>query len=501
MVGGSGRHTAPAVKRQIPPTRPKIRSAVPVGAVLALSACVYFNAIYNADRLFDQGRQDIESGRVATGEASLATSIEKAERVLANSPDSRWADDALRLIVRARVLRSEWPKALDAAERLMSYAASRSDSAEAAGYMGLAEAHLEHPARADSLLTFALQEVRETGIRAWFLYGRGLANRSAGRIDAADADLRAAAAARTNWLDPRLERIRMLSEADRPVEAAEALRALVQREFQEFEEREVIDVVRLLAARHPDAARTALATAEEAGLSRAGRARLLKIRGDLRVAAGELDDAVNDYRTGAAIDPASPAAAEAKLALTLLDMPGLRSVADLYRKKERIEEIQQTTAGRSNWDVTRLGNLLDRMIFWIENGELGYILAAEAARDELGAIALARTLFIRYADELPNAPWAPKALLAAIALGTPESTGSDGDGWSGPDTEELRDRLLQRYPDSPYLGTVTGDSSDGRFTYERLEEGLQRQLERLRELTENELRERRMGRSRDDRRG
>ncbi len=141
------------------------------------------------------------------------------------------------------------------------------------------------------------------------------------------------------------------------------------------------------------------------------------------------------------------------------------------------------------------------MIFWVEHGNLGYLLAAEAARDELGATALARKLFVRYADEQSSAPWAPKALLAAIALGDPESPGppgSDGEGARGPDTEELRRRLREQYPDSPYLGAVTSDRPEGRFTYEELEKGLKRQLERLRELAGERLRERRSGRSRGD---
>jgi hypothetical protein len=47
---------------------------------------------------------------------------------------------------------------------------------------------------------------------------------------------------------------------------------------------------------------------------------------------------------------------------------------------------------------------------------LALFAAAEMARDELGATAFARALFVAYADLVPDAVWAPKALLAAAAL-------------------------------------------------------------------------------------
>jgi hypothetical protein len=93
--------------------------------------------------------------------------------------------------------------------------------------------------------------------------------------------------------------------------------------------------------------------------------------------------------------------------------------------------------------------------------------AAEIARDDLGAHQLARKLFITYADVAPQTPWAPKALLAALAL-APDADDAPG----------LRDRLLQ-YASSPYV-QATENGADAE-AFESAEERLQRSLIALRE--------------------
>jgi hypothetical protein len=65
-----------------------------------------------------------------------------------------------------------------------------------------------------------------------------------------------------------------------------------------------------------------------------------------------------------------------------------------------------------------LGALLDAAD---EQGHaLALFAAAELARDDLDAPALARTLLLAYAERAPASVWAPKALLAAATLGGPD---------------------------------------------------------------------------------
>lgn len=99
---------------------------------------------------------------------------------------------------------------------------------------------------------------------------------------------------------------------------------------------------------------------------------------------------------------------------------------------------------------------------------LALFAAAELARDELEAPGLARQLFIAYADVVPDATWAPKALLAAADL--------------APSAEELaaiRERLAGSR-DNVYLAAL--ERRDRGVDFEEAEQRLSRTLGALREL-------------------
>src|SRR5690606_34553192 len=98
---------------------------------------------------------------------------------------------------------------------------------------------------------------------------------------------------------------------------------------------------------------------------------------------------------------------------------------------------------------------------------LALFAAAETARDQLGAPALARSLFVAYADVAPSAVWAPKALLAAIAV----DPGS-------PEADRLR-RRLDAHAGNVYLAAIGG--SNGGAQYELAENRLSGTLSTLRQ--------------------
>ena len=64
---------------------------------------------------------------------------------------------------------------------------------------------------------------------------------------------------------------------------------------------------------------------------------------------------------------------------------------------------------------------------------------------------LARRLFLAYADMVPGAPWAPKALLAAAHLA------------SGPDRDSIQARL-QQFANSVYVRAAAGETVDSTFS-------------------------------------
>jgi hypothetical protein len=155
-----------------------------------------------------------------------------------------------------------------------------------------------------------------------------------------------------------------------------------------------------------------------------------------------------------------------------------------------LEQVAQEAGGRRSFAVRDLNELFIKVEYWLSTGGLGYLLAAETARDEFDAPRLARNLFLEYADSMPEALWAPKAVLAALHLAVVDSVRSSGaDG--GPTAAELRRRLEEDYGDSPYVRAVFGGEGEGRFSYGDLELGLRQQLERLERLADQEVRNRR----------
>ncbi|UCC47768.1 MAG: hypothetical protein JSV41_09795 [Gemmatimonadota bacterium] len=483
----SGLRTAPADRAHGP-----IRTALPIlviAAVTAATACVYFNAYYNASRLFDQGRREIEEGRESGGRMTLGMSIEKAERIVERSPNSRWADEALRLIVQARLLREEWGEAAEASGSLLRYVRSRRDSAEVAGYRGTAELHLDHPALADSLLTFALSGEDDQRRRAAALSARAQARVQLGRPEAADADLRAASALRPAWLAPRLLRVRLLLDGGGGFEAARELAGLLEFNLNDSQQQDVMQTTERLREGDPGTGLEALSAVESSRFSRANRAQLLQLRGDLRIAAGDVEMGRGDYRLATETDPGSAGAMKARLALLRLDLRYAATAEDFHQLKAEIDRIQRFPAGRTSADVRDLAAILIRVEYWLGVGNLGYLLAAETARDEFEAEALARHLFLKFVEEQSESLWAPKAILAVLAL-TPLDSGAGGDqAENEPSAEELRRRLLEDYSDSSYVQALLG-GPPGRFTFEELELGLRRQLMRLKTLADEEVRSR-----------
>jgi hypothetical protein len=477
MVGGSGLRIVPAGSGHR--HRYRFRKVI-VAAIylLATASCVYFNALYNANRLYDQGVEEIEQGRNASGQAALGASIEKAEGIV-----------ALRLIVRARIYREEWPEAAEAARKLLGYAQTQQDSVEVAGYLGTAEQNLGEAWRADSLLTVALVATEDPDRRAQLLWNRGRARAELGRTEAADEDFHQVSALLPGWIPPRIGRVQLLVESGRSEEAALELSLLLTLTYDDREERQVVDLVEEVAEAAPEAAVTALAGVDSSALLPNNRAHLIKLRGDLYVGFGEDRRGRSDYRLAAAIAATSRAAAEARLALIQMDLRKISTLEDFDSLSSVMSDIAAMSGGRRSFLVRDWSDLFIRVEYFISSGGLGYLLAAETARDELGASRLARNLFLSYAEVQPAAVWAPKAILAALDL-TDLSSDARHEAGPSPSAEELRQRLLDDYGDSPYVQAFFGENT-GRFSYEELEQGLQRQLERLDRLADQEVRNRR----------
>ena len=82
-----------------------------------LAGCAYFNSYYNAQRSFAEAERAARRGESANATRAYLAAIDKAAVSYRKHPDSRWADDALLLVGRARFAVGELPPFITAAAR------------------------------------------------------------------------------------------------------------------------------------------------------------------------------------------------------------------------------------------------------------------------------------------------------------------------------------------------------------------------------------------------
>ncbi len=385
--------------------------AFALAAVLGLAACGYFNSMYNAQRSFDRAEHAARRGELATARTAWLEAIDGAATSYRKHPGSRWADDALLLIARARFRLGEFEPAYAAASAALGAGDEHGTAAEARTIMGAADFRLGRAERARATLDTAIaatgDELPEAHLwraRARFATGDGGAwddleiASSAGGTIAADADLEAGrqalAAGDTARFVEAVRRminntdaarladsvVKLLDRAGPRVGHASDPAAGIERSPWPSLSREPVELARAgFLARAGDttaAISAAMRLASHATAGNAGMARVLAARLDL-IRAGSTDDLE---------------AIRATL-LPALANPDARKLL----RTVRVVEVLIDRAER-------------------DGQPLALFAAAEMARDELGAPGLARAIFIAYADLVPDAVWAPKALLAAAAL-------------------------------------------------------------------------------------
>jgi hypothetical protein len=426
-----------------------------------LGACGYFNAMYNARQQFDEGRRAAARGESSAATNAYRDAIERAASSFRNHPDSRWADDALLLIARARWELGEHAAARAAAEELLLRSGDAGLRAAAHAYAGaaalrsndpIARMHLDSAAARDEgeFLTLALLSRAKLRFRA----GEGgawtdLERASAGSGDfASEARLEAAARAVAEadtarmrlafaslfddraagrWNDS-IAALLDIAAARAGARFAWSLAAPIENARWVGEERNGVRFRRIhfLAA----AGDTVAAIGEALGLADRGD---IVVAGKARVAAARLR-----FASSVSMDD-------------VLDLRGvlLPAIADpdsrtLLRTIAAIEVLLELAAAGQ---------------------PLALFAAGELTRDALGAPLFARSLFLAYADIAPDALWAPKALLAAAALG-----GGHADGV--PARFEARS-------DNVYVRAILDHADPAEF--EAAEERLERSLVALRQ--------------------
>ncbi len=421
--------------------------------LLLLGGCVYYNGMYNANRLARSARKAERDGRTFEAANLWGQVIIRAESVSVRHPDSKYADQAavLRGVALARLGQC------DPAVAPLGHAALLAPGTELAeeGALALGRCTLEagDAAAADLAFNRVIDSRNPTHRReARLQHARVL--RLAGRYQEAvtllgdtrdpqaqeDLFLALAGAGRTAEAFTLMDTV--IAHAD-STRSWDALVVALGRQNPAHAS-SLID--RLINQRPPAPelrARWLLEDAERLTLSDSARA------------TRRLEQAVQ-------AGGKTPDGLRARLRLTRRSLARVRSAADLGAVSDSLQALNEI-AGVAAEEAIPLRAALERVRGVADStdvaaaqGDLRLFLAAEIARDSLGAPALAATLFRRIVEGSPDSPYAPKALLAAQQL---DSSGADS----------AHALLSERYAASPYLALLRGEEAPG---YQPLEDSL-----------------------------
>ncbi len=461
-------------------------------ALVVVGGCVYFNAMYDARREFDDGVRKMREKSEIAARVQFDSVIAKTGRILEDHPGSKWADDAAILKARSELYTRKWESAIETAALAAALSDDESTMALAAGLAGVAHREIGETVAADSLLTLAIGADIDADDRALFLFQRGLARQQMGKAEIAAADLEAAATELNLSTEGRLTlsvALRDVGDYERSAQLAGQLLATttinpVSPLYSHVDSLSVLDprsvdtvVARLLQS--PSLAATRTSTYHY-------------LRGRAHLHSTDTTEALVQFETAIAVSSTATAAADAaywvtELQLRSADTPDdLTALLDLYSvaRRSMSSEIRTNAAARDGATRTFAG-LMEAYDSRGATAAEAVLRAAELAGADLEAPAVARGLYLLYLDLAPESRWAAKAIFGAIAVsGHPPDPAWIEDRGQVTDAD-LRARLATLPADDPYRQTLA--SPDERrpmadSLYVLAEADLRRRLSEIRRL-------------------
>lgn len=425
-----------------------------LATLVLLGGCVYYNGMYNTNRLAKSARKAEREGRPFEAQGLWGQVITRADSLVLRHPRSKYADQAtvLRGLALARL--NQCQDAVQPLGRLAQVQLSSDFTEEAALALGRCQLQMGDAGLAD--LAFAqLLNSSDSARRheARFRHARAL--RLNGQDEEAVALLRESP-------DPRgrEDLLLALAGAGRTDEALAFADSVLALHDSAFAWDSTVATMGSKDARTASALVSRLA--DDPRASPELKARRLYDDG-VRLAEVDSAGAVARFQQAAKVPGAAESAERARLRLLRTGLSSARTLQDLGGNRDSLAALasRATSSGIEaaalQLEVERLRRLDDSARAGVPQGDLRLFLGAESARDSIHAPLLAATLFRRLADEWPTSPYAPKALLAAQRLDP-----ADPDG--------IHDRLDSLYHDSPYLALVRGEDAPG---YRQLEDSLQ----------------------------
>jgi len=401
--------------------------------VLTTSACAYYNGLYNARGLVKRAESASSEGKDSAAVAAWREAAAKADTVIARYPRSRWTDDALLLSGTSSAFAGACVHAL---ERLGQWerhpAADTRQRARASIARGACLVRLGDHARAlDTLVPFVTyREETLSRIAASWAARAALA---AGRADSVALFARKAA---SDALDAELASTALASS--RFGLAAQILR---QRASEWRSLAGMQAPLALLARSNRALADSIVHMTQRGRASRLERARLSVAAASWAELDGDAPAARRHYERAVRMSADTSLVTEVVTRSGLLDVRAAATIADAQSRLDRAKG--KAVAPPSFARVDSALALAARLASAADSTGASRFLAAEVARDVVGAIPLARTLFLAMAREFPTSSLAPKALLAAADL-TPDSA------------EVWRAKVTDAYGASPYAHALAG---------------------------------------------
>ena len=461
-------------------------------ALAVVGGCVYFNAMYDANREYDAALKSLQEQADVTARVRFDSVIAKTARVIEDHPDSKYADDAAILKTRAELHSQMWESAVETSIQAEAFAGSPRTLAVALGLRGVAQRELGSYGEADSLLSIGLSGDIAADDEALFLFQRGLARQALGLSDQAALDLEAAA----NSVDLSFEgslsltiALRDIGEYGRSAEVAARLLETANPSPQDPLYLHV-DSLAVLAPSTVDSMIAVLITGQVVQSTRLAAYYL--VSGRSKVGQGLEQEALAAFDAAVGEAASSQAAADAAYYATELrlrdatrpdDVTALLGSFPVARRSSQREMRERA----DRWD-SAAGEFEGLIAAYEGRGASAaeaILRAAELAQIDLQSLALARGGYLLYLDLVPDSRWAAKAIYGALSVSghRPDPAWVDD---RGPDTDvELRSRLARLPADDPYLLALSPAEDRGVMAdsmYVLAEADLRRRLVEIRML-------------------
>lgn len=430
-----------------------LRTQALVLTVILSAGCVYYNGMYRAEHFAEDAREAEREGRTIQAQSLWGKVGVKADTVLARHGDSEWADDALYLRALAWERLDDCQSAIPALEKLIASTRDPALSEKGTFLLGTCWAKTGNASNASAVfarLINATDPARRD--EALFQHGRSL--RLGGQYAEALPELR-----QTSRPGSRGERAAALAGLGR-LEAAELV---VDSLLQAGDLEAPWDSIIVLSGRHDPAFASRLVDRLVVlpGVDPEQQSHWL-MQDALLLARTDLDAGLARLRQADSIAKGTGNEGMAPLhsvRLRLHALEGGEGLDSLLAQTWRIGEIGGSVGG----DAQRLALILEGVAGVLDSvtpgtgqGDIQLFLAAETARDSLDAPGVSEFAFRRLLQDFPDSPYAPKAILALVALGN-----------MAPDSALA---LIQRsYPRTPYLTVAEGIGGE---SFTQLEDSL-----------------------------